>query len=395
MIEIGTKDLLAAMRFAGGAVERRNTVPILDQLRIHANGALAISGTDLDMLCEAVMPYEGESAAPFMSGDWRRLSAALGHAGGGQVWIDPGQPVILAGDAEIRVKDALHADDWPMIGEIAEEHWCGMLGQRELVLLARVAAAMSDEETRYYLNGIYLHALDDWTVRAVATDGHRLAVADLKMPGMAGLLGDGTDRGGVLIPRKAVNLLLKDWRKVPEISLRVGSAAPSNAVTDTAPSRVSTRIAFTGVAGGAVLGGVVLRMLTKAIDGTFPDYARVIPRSNRIAVSFDVAAMRRAVQMLSVMAPNRHFQAIKLELQAGRMMVSGAFDGMAGEVPVPCESTAKPGLTIGFNGRYLLAALAGVPGETVTVQLADANAPSIWRDPSETDFFSVLMPMRV
>jgi len=393
MIEVATKDLLAALRFAGGAVEKHSTVPVLEQIHMHANGSLQLRGTDLDTMCEASVDYVGDPASPFLSGDWRRLSSAIGYAGGTTVQLlnhDDDLSVIVGG-AKLRVSDRNSAEDFPQFREIAETQWQGEIGQREIALLARVALAVSTEETRYYLNGIYLHAVDEWTVRAVATDGHRMNVADLKMPGNALTLGDGTDRGGVIIPRKVVNLLLKKWRKIPSIQVSVGTGLAPNADADLTPQKSGKPIVeFKGA-----FGEMQTRMLTTVIDGTYPDYTRVVPTEAGHSMTMDVGALRRAVQMLSVLSDVRRTPAVKLEMRDGSVLVSGAFIGLSGSVDVPCVGNVPPGFTIGFNGRYLLDVLAGMPGEMVAVRVFDQNAPSVWRDPTESDFFSVLMPMRV
>jgi len=234
-------------------------------------------------------------------------------------------------------------------------------------LIDKTQFAISTEETRYYLNGIYLHTAGTakaQTLRAVATDGHRLAQVDLALP--AGAEG----MPGVIVPRKTVGevqRLIEDGEAEIAIELSAG------------------KIRFT-------IGDVVLT--SKLIDGTFPDYARVIPVGNDKELRVDKAAFANAVDRVSTVSSERG-RAVKLSLSAGKLMLSvtNPDSGSANE-ELEVEYEADP-IDIGFNSRYLLDIAGQVDGEVAVLRLADPGSPTLIQDKDVTSAVYVLMPMRV
>jgi DNA polymerase-3 subunit beta len=234
-------------------------------------------------------------------------------------------------------------------------------------LIDKTQFAISTEETRYYLNGIYLHlagAAKAQTLRAVATDGHRLAQVDLELPkGAAGM-------PGVIVPRKTVGevqRLIEDRDSEIAIELSQG------------------KIRFT-------IGDVVLT--SKLIDGTFPDYARVIPVGNDKELVVDKKDFEAAVDRVSTVSSERG-RAVKLSLSGGKLMLSvtNPDSGSANEeIEVEYDSDA---LDIGFNSRYLLDIAAQIEGEVAVLRLADPGSPTLIQDKDAKGALYVLMPMRV
>ena len=396
MIKVDSRAFVRAAKVATSCIER-STVPILEQLHVHANGALALSATDMDMTVETRIDYDGRPQAPFMLGHVREILAAIGHVGGAQIGLEPGEDTALkvtGQDLAIDVRDCQVVDDWPVMNDMSEPMLSGTLGQRELRLVRRVARAMSAEETRYYLNGLFVHQLDAWTLRCVATDGHRLTCADLKMPDMMGDLnglGSHPKSEGVIIPRKMINLMLAQLCKTDDVHLGIGRAVAHNADADVAPDKAGRPI----VDLIGMQADVRVRMLSKTIDGTFPDYARVVPTTNDKRVAVKAAALRRAINALASLSDSELTPAIKLGVVNDTLSVSVNYPSAHASMTVPCVATGADGFSIGFNGRYLLDILRDLPGEDVVFELADAAAPTIIRDPSESDIFSVLMPMRL
>jgi DNA polymerase-3 subunit beta len=231
-------------------------------------------------------------------------------------------------------------------------------------LVDKTQFAISTEETRYYLNGIYLHLVDDKTLRAVATDGHRLAQVDLPAPkGAAGM-------PGVIVPRKTVaemQRLLEDAGEEVEIEL-----SPA-------------KIRFS-------LGNVVLT--SKLIDGTFPDYGRVIPLGNDKILVVDKGEFSSAVDRVSTVSSERG-RAVKLSLGNGKLTLSvtNPDSGSATE-EIEVEYGAEP-IDIGFNSRYLLDIAQQIEGEKATLKLADPGSPTLLQDSEPSGALYVLMPMRV
>ena len=235
-------------------------------------------------------------------------------------------------------------------------------------LIDKTRFAVSTEETRYYLNGIYLHVAKDDddkpVLRGVATDGHRLARFDMEQP--AGL----DEMPGVIVPRKAVGELRK---LVDEFEGDIQVALSE------------TKIRFT-------FADIVLT--SKLIDGTFPDYSRVIPEGNDKIMEIDSSQFAEAVDRVSTISTEKT-RSIKLSMSAGNLKLS---------VNSPDQGTAKEELgatysaedmEIGFNSRYLLDILSQIEGDLVQVVLADSTAPTILRDVTDEGALYVLMPMRV
>src|SRR5205807_2511969 len=234
-------------------------------------------------------------------------------------------------------------------------------------LIDKTQFAISTEETRYYLNGIYLHTAGSGkaqTLRAVATDGHRLAQFDLPLPeGAAGM-------PGIIVPRKTVGevqRLIEDSQAEVTVELSQG------------------KIRFT-------LGDTVLT--SKLIDGTFPDYARVIPVANDKELTVDKKEFEQAVDRVSTVSSERG-RAVKLSLSSGKLMLSvtNPDSGSATE-EIEVEYGAEP-LDIGFNSRYLLDIAAQLEGEAAVLKLADPGSPTLIQDRDTKGALYVLMPMRV
>src|SRR5215203_2085317 len=234
-------------------------------------------------------------------------------------------------------------------------------------LIDKTQFAISTEETRYYLNGIYLHvagAAKSQTLRAVATDGHRLAQTDLPVPaGAAGMT-------GVIVPRKTVievQRLIEDSEA--EIAIELSSA----------------KIRFS-------IGDVVLT--SKLIDGTFPDYARVIPSGNDKELVVDKKDFEAAVDRVSTVSSERG-RAVKLSLTGGKLILSvtNPDSGSATE-EIEVEYDSDP-IDIGFNSRYLLDIASQLDGEVAVLRLADPGSPTLIQDKDAKGALYVLMPMRV
>jgi DNA polymerase-3 subunit beta len=242
------------------------------------------------------------------------------------------------------------------------------LAAAELIaLIEKTRFAISTEETRFYLNGIYLHAMKEGKqsrLRAVATDGHRLARHELDLPEGA------KDIPGVIIPRKTVaelRRLLEDAEGVIEIGL----------------SDTKVQFSFNGV-----------ELTSKLIDGSFPDYQRVIPTGNDKVLTLDAKDFSQAVDRVSTISADKT-RAVKLNLETDRVTLSvvNPESGTATE-DLGANYNASP-IEIGFNARYLLDITGQIVGKDVRFLLADAGSPTLIEDTEDTRTLYVLMPMRV
>ncbi|MCC7427696.1 MAG: DNA polymerase III subunit beta [Alphaproteobacteria bacterium] len=364
--------LLKALAHVQNVVERRNTIPILANVQIAVReGALTLAATDMDIAINEAVPAQasrnGATTAPAhtLYDIVRRLPE------GAAIEFDfPG------GDAQLSLRagrfstslNCLPVDDFPAMAEGNLTHRFGLPANELRGLIDRTRFAISTEETRYYLNGIYLHAAESGGVallRAVATDGHRLARVELPLPdGAKGM-------PGVIVPRKTVNEL----RKLIEET----SDPVEIALSDT-----KIKLAFGGVA-----------LTSKLIDGTFPDYERVIPKENDRVLRVPNRAFSDAVGRVAAISSEKT-RAIKLSLSKGHLVLSASSpdQGQATEEVDDLSYDAQP-LEIGFNHRYLLDVTDQVQGETVELRFADGAAPTTVQDAGDASALFVLMPMRV
>lgn len=363
--------LLTALNHVQSVVERRNTIPILSNVLLDAKGGfLGLTATDLDIAINdkvaADIATEGAITAPahLVFDIIRKLPE------GSQVELDykseEGRIYIRCGKSQFALS-CLPKDDFPIMesGDLPHKFTLstGVLKR----LIDKTRFAISTEETRYYLNGIYLHTADTAGVpvlRAVATDGHRLARVETPIPA------DADGMPGVIIPRKAVN----EIRKL--IDDREG---------DVNVSLSDTKICFS-------FGDSLLT--SKLIDGTFPDYERVIPAGNDKVLELDGKSFAQAVDRVSTVSTEKT-RAIKLSLSENRITLSatGADAGSATEEIV--VSYQSEDMEIGFNSKYLLDITGQIEGDNAHFVLADSGSPTIVKDSDDEGALYVLMPMRV
>jgi DNA polymerase III subunit beta len=325
-----------------------------------------LKATDLDLEIVETAPGEGKTTgsttvpAHMIHDIVRKLPE------GAQVELqsasDGTQLLVRAGRSKFTLQ-ALPETDFPDLAAGELSHSFNVAASDLKRLIDRTQFAISTEETRYYLNGIYLHAIDD-KLRAVATDGHRLAQAEIKAPkGTKGM-------PGIIVPRKTV----------AEVQRLIDDAGEEVKVELSA-----TKIRFS-------LGNAVLT--SKLIDGTFPDYARVIPTANDKTLIVDKSEFMSAVDRVSTVSSERG-RAVKLALTDGKLTLSvvNPDSGSATE-ELEVEYGAEA-LDIGFNGRYLLDILQQVEGEKARLKLADPGSPTLIEDMEAAGALYVLMPMRV
>ena len=359
--------LLKALGHVQSVVERRNTIPILSNVLLSADGTtMKLMAPDLDLQI-----VEEVSAQVTMAG----ASTVSAHTlfdivrkipDGAQVTLEvvAQKMSVVAGRARFQLQ-TLPREDFPVIGETDLPITFQLPAETLRNLIDKTRFAISTEETRYYLNGIFLHApANANTLRAVATDGHRLARIEMPLPQGAEGMPD------IIIPRKAiaeVRKLLDEREDTVEIAL--------------SPSKIRLKV------GGAML-------TSKLIDGTFPDYSRVIPTANDRLLRIDPATLAEGVDRVTAIASEKT-RAVKLSMDRDRvtLSVTSPENGTASE-DVPADYAAES-FDVGFNSRYLLDILAQLEGDSIEVHMADAAAPTLIRENDQSQALYVLMPMRV
>ena len=333
--------LLRSLAHVQSVVERRNTIPILSNVLLEAaEGRLSLTATDMDLtIVEEVKAEAGKTGA----------TTAPAHTlydivrklpDGAEVELtisgDGGQLTIKSGRSNFTLA-TLPKEDFPAAGASDLPQSFQLQAEEAKNLIDRTRFAISTEETRYYLNGIYLHAKDSDGVkvlRAVATDGHRLARFEMPLPsGAEGI-------PGVIIPRKTIN------------------------------------------------------ELRKLIDGTFPDYERVIPSGNDKVVEVDCKTFAQAVDRVSTISSEKS-RAVKLAVGSGVLTLTATSPENGSAEEDLAVSYDGSEIEIGFNSKYLLDIAQQIEGDGAQFIMADAASPTIVRDVSDASALYVLMPMRV
>lgn len=358
--------LLRGLSHVQSVVERRNTIPILSNVLIEASaeGSLRLMATDLDLQIDETVSAAVDQAGATTVPAHTLFDIARKLPEGAQVELTAaeGKIKINAGRAKFEL-GTLPRDDFPVIAEGELPTVFELAAETLKQIIDKTRFAISTEETRYYLNGIFLHVADD-TLKAAATDGHRLARVTVARPDGAESMPD------VIVPRKCVAELRK---LLDEVDGSVGV------------SLSGSKIRFD-------LGAAILT--SKLIDGTFPDYSRVIPTGNDKILKIDPKSFMEGVDRVSTIATEKT-RAVKMALDRDRitLSVTSPDNGTAAE-DVPGDYAAQP-FEIGFNSRYLMDILGQVEGDLVEVHLADAAAPTLIRENDKSPALYVLMPMRV
>ena len=358
--------LLKSLGHVQSVVERRNTIPILSNVLIEArdDNSIRLMATDLDLQVDESVPATVTQAGATTVSAHTLFDIVRKLPDGSQVEINAaeGKMQVNAGRARFNLS-TLPRDDFPVIaeGELPTRFELPAATLRQIIDKTRFA--ISSEETRYYLMGIFLHVADD-QLKAAATDGHRLARVVLPKP-------DGADgMPDVIIPRKCVAELRKLLEEV-EGTVEISMSA--------------TKVRFG-------LGSAVLT--SKLIDGTFPDYNRVIPTGNDKLLKLDPKTFSAGVDRVSTIASEKT-RAVKMSVDRDKvtLSVTSPEAGTATE-ELPADYGSDT-IEIGFNARYLLDILGEIDGDTVEVHLADAAAPTLLRENDKSNALYVLMPMRV
>jgi DNA polymerase III subunit beta len=379
-LTVERSDFLKALGHIQSVVERRNTIPILSNvlLRVdedYASGrrSCLLSATDMDLeIIESVagqIDAPGRTTAPAHTlydivrklHEGAQISVETTSAPGGA-----GGLLLRSGRSTFTLA-CLPPEDYPVLtgGDLPYNFTLSATELRNLI--DRTRFAISTEETRYYLNGIFLHTTKSEEVpvlRAVATDGHRLARFEMVMPEGAGAM------PGIIIPRKTVielRKLVDEYEDEVRVSLS------------------DTKIRFE-VAEAA--------LTSKLIDGTFPDYDRVIPSNNDKILEVNCREFAEAVDRVSTISTEKS-RAVKLAIDNGNLAVSATSpeNGTAVE-EVEVRYHAAP-IEIGFNSRYLLDITQQIDGEGARFLMSDSASPTVVRDISDPGVLYVLMPMRV
>ena len=365
-LTIDRMSLLRPLGHVQSVVERRNTIPILANVVLRAEeGELSLTATDMDMDiatevgCSVMTSGTTTMSAHLLYGIARKLPDGAEV----EIAVNDGHAMVSAGRSSFRLP-TLPVEDFPAISsnELPVNFSLTAADMRDLIDATRFA--ISTEETRYYLNGIYIHKAESGELCAVATDGHRLAMTRQALPSGAAQM------PSIILPRKAVSELRK-----------LLDDFDGDVLIGLSETRAEFRFG-------------VVRLTSKLIDGTFPDYTRVIPVGNDRIMQVDVSAFSAAVDRVSTIASEKS-RSVKMGLRSGVLTLSASNTDASSATEELEVSYDGPEMEIGFNARYLLDIAGQVNSDMIEFALADQGSPSLVRAPGDEASLFVLMPMRV
>ena len=366
MIKVSRDTLLGPLQRVLSVIERRHTLPILSNvlIEIDEQGSATLKATDLEVELHASLELEsdGPRRVTLPARKLGDIVRALPDGVEITIEFDSGHAVIRAGRSRFRLQ-TLGADEFPSIERTEVRTRLAVPQKVAKWLVDKAQFSMAHQDVRYYLNGMLLE-VDGKHVRSVATDGHRLAMAEHEIA---------TDVDSVIqviVPRKGINEIGRMVSDVDDdVSIAIGQGHVEFSVE------------------GA-------RLISKLIDGRFPDYRRVVPQGGDKLVSANRVGLREALARASILS-NEKYRGIGLELQSGAIRIF-AHNPEQEEAEESIEVDYKgAGMAIGFNVGYFLEVLGAIDGETVEMVLSDPNSSCLVREPGRSDYLYVVMPMRL
>ena len=366
LVKAPRDEILGPLSAVSGIIERRHTLPILSNVLIERSAdALSFLATDIEIQITARSGLAAAAEARSVTVGARKLLDIL------RALPDGAEVTLQQQDKKLAVKagksrfslQTLPAEDFPRLAKPASESARFKLAQKALRrLLSLVQYAMAQQDIRYYLNGL-LMVVEDRSLKLVATDGHRLALATLK-------LASDVPRQEVIVPRKTVLELAK---------------LLADSDDEVAIELSATQAAFS-------FGSVEL--VSKLVDGKFPDYTRVIPQSHKNRLQVAREPLRQALARAAILS-NEKFRGVRWVLGDGSLkIVSSNADQEEAHEELEVQY-AGDALDIGFNVNYLLDVLNNVPGGDIECAFGDASSSALVTYASEKDFKYVVMPMRI
>lgn len=369
--KIDKETFLRALQKVQGIVEKRNTMPILSNVLIEATSdTIFITATDLEVGMKSSYPTtvvkEGRitvSAKKVYEIIKELADEEIVFSTKENDWVE-----IRCGKAHFNIV-GLSPEEFPYFPKINEDRLVKLSSSLISEMIDKTAYAICHDETKYNLNGVFIKAQEEdnrQILRMVATDGHRLSIAEKEFSGNI----DNELQKGVIFPKKGV-FELKKMTEEEENDINI-CFLDNNAVVKKGNTYVVMRL----------------------VDGEFPDYTRVMPVNNDKVIKINRETFFHSLRRMSILSSEK-FKGIKFDIKAGSMEIS-ASNPELGEAreEIDLEYTGEP-LTVRFNARYLIDVLTVLEDEFVEMDLRDELSPAIMRPAASTDFRSVIMPMRL
>ena len=371
---VNSTELAKALSHIHGIVEVRHTLPILSNIIILAEeNRLSFSSTNLDIFCsDSISAQINKNGTTSVSAStFYEIVKRLPSGSDIQITLseEDSTLIIKCGRSKFNLT-TMSPEDFPKISsdDLSTKF---VLSATELKrMIDKTKFAISNEETRYYLNGIFFHRTQKDSIdilRAVATDGHRLAQYDIPLPNGA------NEMNGIIIPKKTIQELR---RVLDDASGDINIELNENKV----------KFAFNDI-----------QITSKVIDGTFPDYTKVIPTSNDKIIITKNDELKNSIERVSAVAINEEVKskAIKIFFESNKLLLNVDSTSRGSAVEEIDISYEQDKVEIGFNSRYLIDICNEIDGEKITLKLLDSTSPAIILDESDENLFFVLMPMRI
>jgi DNA polymerase-3 subunit beta len=361
----GTREaILKALQTVVGVVERRQTMPILSHVLLAAEGGkLRVTATDLEveMVAEADVKVDTAGDVTVPGRKLHEICRAVPDGVTIEIALSGERLTVKAGRSRFTLS-TLRAADFPTVEEIAAKQTLRLARKDLRRLIDKTHFSMAQQDVRYYLNGLLLET-ERKTLRAVATDGHRLALSEVSLEAAA------TRDEQVIVPRKGVLELNRLLDGEGEVEVALGAN--------------HVRVQVEGI-----------RLTSKLIDGRFPEYGRVIPAEPKNVISADRNLLRQALQRTAILS-NEKYRGVRLELSTNSVVLQANNPEQEEAVETLEVAYAGDAMEIGFNVNYLLDALAAVDSEQVEFGVTDGNSSCLIREPGGDNTKFVVMPMRL
>lgn len=356
--------ILKPLQTVVGVVERRQTMPILSNVLLSTKGSkLSITATDLEveMVAEAEVKADGSGEITVPGRKLHDIFRALPEGTNVELSLSGDRLTVKGGRSRFTLS-TLRAADFPTVDEIGAKQTLRLNRADLRRLVEKTHFSMAQQDVRYYLNGLLLET-EKKRLRAVATDGHRLALSEVELAAAA------TRDEQLIVPRKGVLELSRLLDGEGEVQLALGAN--------------HIRVQLDGI-----------RLTSKLIDGRFPEYSRVVPAEPKNVIKADRNLFRHALQRTAILS-NEKYRGVRLELSENSVVLQANNPEQEEAVETLEVEYAGEAMEIGFNVNYLLDALAAVESEQVEFGVTDANSSCLIREPGSDRTKFVVMPMRL
>ena len=364
---IAADELKKALQRAQGIVERKAQMPILSNVLVTAGKAgITVTAFDLDIGIVSEHPAEVlKTGAVTLSA--KTLFDIVSLVPEAQLTLKKmanNHVELSSGAAHYKIV-GMAAEEFPKLPKEDASHLVKISGTTLLEMIRKTQYAISNDETRYILNGVLFEPREEGKVRMVATDGHRLALVERDLPG------DFKLKAGVIIPRKGLYELKRLLDEAPEAECSLGFAENS-----------------------ALFKKPGLSMVMRLIDGQFPEYQRVIPKEGEKRLMMSRPRLADALKRISLLSADKS-NAIRLALTENLIRITATNPDL-GEAKDDLDVAYRgAGLTVGFNARYVLDVLGALETDEVSLELGDEHSPGVLHAPGDRSYTAVVMPMRV